>query len=399
MTWTKGLVKVALLSIFLMACSAGSDKTDTPITQNISIKNISYSLRLIKEKETPIDLTISGHPVFTKLESNGGKQLFVHLLDQNKNFILLKYNTDLELQEKHTIRHGLGPDECLSPKILGGDENNIITMDIRSKRFFVLDRNLACKKRILNNTGVVFSWIPHGANYSRRENAFLICMANLEMKHTGATWHYHLYLKKIEDQKIVDKELFNIISPHSYRSNKPVVAAHPFHFALISNYVYILKPDQYGIIKMTLQGKIEKEITIDNIDKRAFSKTEYREWIEKSNLKWPRFTFPERLYPACWLMKLGKGIAVARRQDYNPEMKGKIEADYFDTQLNFLGKVYLPSFPGWNFPAGFAADQYFYSIGDTLYFIETIETETDELYRLSRWRIVYDQGKTQTTCP
>ncbi len=98
-------------------------------------------------------------------------------------------------------------------------------------------------------------------------------------------------------------------------------------------------------------------------------------------------TIPEYVAPANWILELGEGIAVGRMEDYNPERKEWIDADYFDKDLNFLGKIKLPWFYWWNFPGEFRADFLFYSNGNKLYFIQTRETPTDEESWLVRYRV------------
>ncbi|MCP4219270.1 MAG: hypothetical protein GY765_31845 [bacterium] len=98
-------------------------------------------------------------------------------------------------------------------------------------------------------------------------------------------------------------------------------------------------------------------------------------------------TIPEYVAPANWIVELGEGIAVVRMEDYNPERKEWIDADYFDKDLNFLGKIKLPWFYWWNFPGSFRSDFLFYSKGKKLYFIQTRETPSDEESWLVRYRV------------
>ncbi|MCP4157013.1 MAG: hypothetical protein GY757_55385 [bacterium] len=110
-------------------------------------------------------------------------------------------------------------------------------------------------------------------------------------------------------------------------------------------------------------------------------------WINKYGpiSKVTRFTYPEKLWPASGILKIADGLAVVRMEDYNPDEKEWAEADYFDKELNYLGKIRLPWFPGCNSPGQNGLP--FYMKKGKLFYIKLKETETDEEYWLTRFRI------------
>ncbi len=368
-------------------CSSRGEKKRA--SRSIQIKNTPYPLKLVKEKERILDGDIAGQPLFAKLKTPNA--VFVEYQSKEKNAILVRYNLDLELVDQQTLRYGEGPNECLIPVILGGDENNIIVFDNMKKKYFSFDRNFKCKNQFSESIFTAPSWIPHGVNYSQQRKAFLVCLARLIPSKTSFAWEYSLCLNQIAGTKLKSNVLFKTTGPNRYQPRKQDMFAHPFHFGLIDNSVFILDVASYRLLKMDLDGKIIMNVKVTNIPKKDFSTQQRGEWIEQMGMNKKNFTFPPALWPACWVMELGKGIAVGRRYDYSQEKRRYIEADYFDKELNFLGKINVPWFPQWNVPGQFNSDVFFQNIGRNVFIIEYRETETDEEYWLTRWRL--DDGR------
>jgi hypothetical protein len=140
---------------------------------------------------------------------------------------------------------------------------------------------------------------------------------------------------------------------------------------------------------MDLRGNIIKDKKI-LFKSRSFSRSLRKKWIDKfyadDEYCKRRFDFPEELFPASWLMQVGDGIAVCRCENYDPDIKGSVPADYFDRDLNYLGKIELPYLYFWNHPYTGQYHSYinFLSKGGKLYYLETRD---DNDYWIVRYNI------------
>jgi hypothetical protein len=383
MNWRNRMKRPAwfLTLAVLLIISISCNKKNKSILTTIEVENASYPLTLIKEKEIKIDAVIKGIPVLAKIESPN--RIFVKTYNKEGNTEFLAYNTDLELEKKNLIFYGQGPNECLQTLVMGGDENNIIIYDGMSQKYYLYDGDLKNRKTLKAKQPLESGWIPHGVNFSEKNNAFLTCLSRIIKP---GVFEYHLHLRKIEDNGIKDTEILKIEN-NVYSKKRLFIAAHPIHFSLINDNIYILRPDEYRITKMNLEGIIVKEARVANLGKVRFTNQERELWIEERGLKKSRFTCPEYLWHACWILELGNGIAIGRRDNYKPLTKEWGDADYFDMDLNYLGKIKLPWFSDWNFPDQVMSDIFFQNKGNMLFFIETRETENDEEFWLTRWRI------------
>lgn len=373
--------RLITISIMLLLISSSCKPDRKYLYSEIEIDDsIHYPLKLIKEKEIRIDTDKKKIPVIRKIKSRNS--VFISIENKKRDIEFLRYDTDLVLKGKKTIPFGQGPNERLLPTVVGGDEDNLIIFDIMSKKYHIYDGDLKCKSTLEAKT-LGANWIPHGANFSEKKNTFLTCLA--EVTKPGV-FEYRLYLRKREGNTLKDTEIFKIQN-NVYSEKGLFTVAHPVHFSLIDNSVFILNPKEYRLIKMDLEGNVLREIKVVKLPVIRFTPKERGEWTEQAGRERMQFTFPEYLWHACWILELGDGIAVGRRENYKPDTMKWIGADYFDNELNYLGKVKVPWFPNWNYPDQVNSDIFFYSKGDKLFSIEVRETEADEEYWLTRWKI------------
>ncbi len=364
----------------MLIISTGCSKPEHPI-QKVELENINYPLTLVKEKEVKIDAP--GTPALIYL--NNPNHITVSL--ELKGNLFLTYDRDLNLIEKNSIPYGQGPKECLLPVAMGGDEENVVIFDVQARQYYVYQDHFKSRKRL---EGTQRGWIPHGGNYSYSQKTILSCYQgkiNLA-KEKKCRAQLNIYLRKINDGRLEDKNLFSL--PHTvFLENLVAIFATPVHFRLIDDFVYILQKAPYQIAKFDLNGNRVKEIQVTGLPDVRFSKRRRGDWIEALGLNFKRdkFTFPERLWHANFVIGIAGGIAVGRMEDYKPQKKEWIDADFFDKELRFLGKIKLPWFPAWNCPDQTQSDRFFACVGNRLYFIDTRETDTDEEYWLTSWRI------------
>jgi hypothetical protein len=103
-----------------------------------------------------------------------------------------------------------------------------------------------------------------------------------------------------------------------------------------------------------------------------------------------RYILSENLVPTSWMIPLGKGFAVIRRHNFEQDKDGEVEADYFDYNLNMIGKIKMPYFFRYNSFRYPGLSNYKYYTSNYLFTIE----DTDENWKLKKWYV--DESKIQT---
>ncbi|MCK4764977.1 MAG: hypothetical protein KAW12_22450 [Candidatus Aminicenantes bacterium] len=269
------------------------------------------------------------------------------------------------------------------PMIIGGEEDNIVFYDLEKQTYYLFDGDMKMNKKL--ETKRYGPFIQNGGGYHPGTKkilgtfAFFVNVNVIEFK---------TFTRKIGEKKL-HNEVICRLKKWVKSSKQQWIIGYPFHTKIIDDYIYMLRTDEYRLSKMDLEGKVIKEIKVTNIDKKSFSNSTRSEWIRQSLLKDPvRFIFPGELWSACWLLDLGDGIAVGRRKNYKPTDVEWIEADYFDKNLNYLGKIEVPGFSHWNDPAlgQERLDFLFHFQNDKLFMIDIRETEEGEDFWLTRWR-------------
>lgn len=370
------MIRIFLILIVSLIISTGCNENH--IVNEIEITTTPFPLTLIKDKETKIDGV--GYPSLFSLKNS--KNIIVRLEYKDSEF--LTYDDGLNFLKKGTIKYGEGPNECLLAMPMGADENFIIVVDVITKKYYRYDADLKTRENIgAKRVG----WIPHGFNFSYKHNAVLSCIMPFAAT-MGKDHEYRVFLRRLVDNRMSYYEIFKTTTL-GYLENYTLIVGRPIHFRMINDHVYILKKKEYGILKMDINGSVIKEIRVTGLKKNRFTKRERGDWIEAVGLKYNReeFTLPEELWHANGILEIAGGIAVIRIDDYKPVKKEWIDADYFDYDLNFLGKIKLPWFPRWNYPGQIGSDLFFFSRGNVLYSIDLRETKTDEEYWLIRWKV------------
>lgn len=378
----------AILIVFLTFSIACDHSTAVPQSKEITEKSLPI---LKRERDYRLDVISKDGPLFGKIDDK--ENLYVYYLkNQDGRCEILKLSTDLELREKFFIDNGVGPGEARNPRIYGGGKGFIIVWDAPAQKYIKFDTNfkLLDEIKLTENPG---TFLYSGARYVPEHN--FVLDGFLQFITFPSKSFIHIYtLGFTDDKKIRKTRLFESPQKFFNHKNNKYIIARPIHFGYYFGYIYILDKRVYRLIKMDIQGNILKDLKIP-FESKSFSKAERIKWIKKcfpnDNLAANKFDLPEELYPACWLMQVGEGIAVGRCDSYDPDTKKPVTADYFDVNLNFLGKLTLPYFYLWNHPSTgqSTADINFYSKDGKLYFFET--DDGDE-YRIVRCAIEYEKN-------
>lgn len=307
-------------------------------------------LALTVEKEYRFDVLCSEARLAGTDDPNS---LYVSFFgSQQDDCRVYRLNADLEIRGNYTIKRGQGPGEARNPHIYGGDEKSVMVYAPPDFKFIEFDRDF----KPLNQSRVRDYGVPlfSGAKYFREERLVI----------DGYHYPYRdfykdfisLYAIKLREKDFAEvKKIFETYTFRVRKDSKNIIWAFPIHFTYFKGYIYLLDKEEYRLKKMDLDGqvKIEKKIAFKS---REVDKETRKRWIEAEFPNDPQtlrnYDYPDEIWPVSWLLPLGNGIAVARCDSYDPDIKpGPITADYFDLDLNLLGQVQLPYFPNWNSPS------------------------------------------------
>lgn len=152
--------------------------------------------------------------------------------------------------------------------------------------------------------------------------------------------------------------------------------------------IYLINMNSYQINMIDLSGKILKRIRLD-VEKQKVPKEMKEPWL-KANLGQyyrrlkDRIEIADDIQPASYMVPLGKGFAVVRRNGYYYNCTGMVEADYFDYGLNLIGKIQIPCFNRiFRLSMGYSSYSYSYHEG----YLYLISIDQEENFFLEKWRV------------
>jgi len=296
-------ILVTLLLILSTNCK--QDETNGAIKIEIETHNRYYPLKLVKEKtSSKIQGVFKGFPVVVNVYSDN----FVYIMIENRrgNDEIRKFDTDFSLMDQYTIKYGQGPNECLSPLPIGGEPGNILIYDEIVKKYYFYNADFSARKT-LDSRGLGQT-IPYGSRFSKKQKILVTAFWEPLQPLTIFYISFNIYVRRLDGNKFKDKKIFNS-KMRMFITKEMSMVGDPFHFKLIDNFIYLLKSDEYTLVKMDLDGTVLKQITIKNVDRKTFSRKEIAGWIkEVGGLNPARFTFPWDLWPACWIFELQNGL-------------------------------------------------------------------------------------------
>ncbi|HLP48286.1 MAG TPA: hypothetical protein VK469_20250 [Candidatus Kapabacteria bacterium] len=381
------IVVTAILLILLINCNHSDDIKAEKLPDKI------FPISFQEEKAIRIDIVTKEPPVIADI--NDPDNIYIYFLqNQDKNCEVIKLSNDLEIKNRYFIGSGVGPGEALNPRIYGGDDRSIIVYDVMTRKFIEFDRNfkLMNEYKSSKNLGEFFY---SGGKYIPELQIAIDGFRYIDsmVKESGDTLVFksyrRIYTRKfMPNRSIKDTELFETPLVEERWENNLTPVFRDINFGYYFGHIFILDKMAYRIKKMTLDSSILKDKQF-SFEAKTFSKSDLEEWVTKTfgPKGKQEFSFPEKLLPACWMMPIANGIAVGRCNNYNPDEKGPIIADYFDPDLNYLGKITVPYFWAWNRPDQGQCEAYYrflYKNG-ALYSVQ-IGEELDD-FQVVRWGV------------
>lgn len=380
---------IIIICLTVLLLAAGACKKENVINTDaeieITVHDKDYPLHLEQEPlAVKIDAVYQERPVIAKVNSENSLTV---ILDQDKKMEIWQYDLNFKLRKKFLLQKGEGPDEVLYPAYIGGSDDVHFILDAQARKIYSYDAEFKVRRNLTGkHLGYAYQTNPM---YFHAEKNLLVLMYYTSPSREVEL--HSIYTRKIVGDSMEDNKMYDI-KKVDVDNERFHVRGEPYHYLVAGDYIYILRSDEYRLIKMDLNGNTIKQIVVTNFEKKSFSRARRERWVKEwawRGMSPQSDTFPEKLHPACWMLELKDGIAVAVRSDYGPDKKEYIRCDYFDKDLNFLGKVNIPWFWGWNHVnlGHINIDALFFFHNEKLYFLQQRDEGADEDYYLTRWRM------------
>jgi hypothetical protein len=377
-------VLITALSILSNNCNGNKDVKAGTLEEKI------FPLVFEKENEKPIHMIAKGGPIFARI--NDPDHIYIYFLqNQDRNCEVLKLSNELEIKERYVVSRGAGPGEARNPRIYGGDHRSVIVYDAPARKYIEFEPNfkLIDEYRAKNQGTFLYS----GGKYIPGKRIIIDGfkkMESLSRKSDGSLFlenYIRVFARKFSPGKktIDDTKLFETGFDEHWKDNKTPLF-NVINFVYAFDHVYILDKREYRVIKMDIDGNVLKEKKFA-FQSKTFPGSDREKWVEKffGKEKVKDFDFPAQLFPASWLMPIANGIAVGQCENYDLDDKGPVSADYFDPDLNYLGKITIPYFWAWNQPHHGQNEVYnrFLYRKEKLYHIQWKEDD----YKIVVWKV------------
>ena len=367
---------ILIILAFLVFCPNCKNSDDSGVAEIVlEEKSEPANVKLVFEKkvEVPGMMYASLH--------KAGKVVYVHGLsaEKQKKNILNIYNDDLALSSQKEFFMGMGPGDLGDGCFIFKFADHICVPDNTQMRVNIFDKEFNFIK-FVPLTKQIF--LP--VTFIRNGEYFL---GTVPIYSDNSQIIYEFYIVKFPGLEMKRFHSLGPIMPWTSSTNtkKLLIGAVPeFHYFYKDEGIYFINMDEYQLRLFDMDGKLLKKVRL-NIDKKKVPENEKLSWLkDQSPRLLDRAILTDYIQPACWMVPLGKGFAVIRRKGYGIECNGLVEADYFDYQLNLMGKVEIPCFLRiFKLKRGYFLWSYHYDDG-YLY----LANEVDETIYLEKWKVI-----------
>jgi len=333
------------------------------------------NVKLVFEKKVELPNMI--YPTLHK----AGSEIYVrgYSTEKRKKVILNIYNDDLALSSQKEFFMGLGPGDLGEGSFIFKFDDHIYVPSNTQMRVNTFDKafNFIKFVPLTKQIFLPVTFIKNGEyflgttpTYTERSEVI-----------------YQFYTVKFPELVMKRFQSLGPVNPWSSSTNskKLVIGAVPeFHYFYKNENIYFINMDDYQLRQFDMGGQLLKKVRV-NVDKKKVPEGEKISWLKyQEPALWNRIELVDDIQPACWMVPLGKGFAVIRREGYGDQCNGLVEADFFDYQLNLKGKLKIPCFYAiFKLRRGYFMWTYQYHEG-YLYLVN----EVDDTYYLEKWKVI-----------
>ncbi len=303
----------------------------------------------------------------------------IHDYPNGKTAVMKKYDRNLKYLRTLEFNLGQGPNDLGGGTYFEQVGDKILAPDNKQQRVNIFDQSYTFQE-------FVGLGVPYVAGTFSRDGNYI---AGLSSYGNEDGLSPVLYLSTFPGLDIKMKYItgtYNLLN----EQKRVIIGAGPnLRFFFREGKLYLLDSGDYSITQFDMSGQMTKRVRV-SFTGRKVPKDKKKPWLiehlGERRVERLKPDFVEEIPPASTAVPLGKGFVVIRRGDFSTRCRGRVEADYFDYDLNLLGKTSMPCFFRIFTITGFhrAATQE-YERG-YLYLTRKSEEE-DTVFFLEKWRV------------
>jgi hypothetical protein len=374
--------KLSILLVFnFIFFSCGKEKTEIQeITENRSDAKVTFNL------EREIDLP---NIIFASIDLCGDNLLINgYDIRNKKNCIINIYDLNLNLKKSYFIPFGQGPGDISDAAFLFINENLIYAIDNQNLRISIFDFNANMKLIKINRLKDVIFLPCFSENFNYIAFSKIEWIKNQKIRCPIYCAKFPSWKNTYIFDEVISKNMFDI-------NDRIILGEDPFvDYFFKNNYLYTLDMGRYIITKTEINTRKAKKKRVNfkpiKLNVNVSEKERIIKMLRGRRANPNAYILSENLVPTSWMIPLGKGFAIIRRHNFEQDKDGEVEADYFDYDLNMIGKIKVPYFFRYN---SFRSPGLSYYKSYTSNYLYTIE-DTDENWKLKKWYV--DESKIQT---
>jgi len=370
------ILPILLCMLFLSHCTKPGEMVDEIVLEEKS-EPVNVKFVFEKKVEVPDIMWASLYKTDNELYVRGYSTI------EHKKVILNIYDEDLEISSQKKFNIGDGPGDLGTGCHFFKCGDRIYVPDNTQMRVNIFDKDFKFVKFVLLTKPMFLpvTFVENGAYF----------LGNTSEWTEKSKTLYGCYIVRFPG---LTKQRFKTIGPSNpWNSPTPprkyVIGSTPFFYYFYKNEkIYFIKMDDYQLSQFDLEGQLLKNVRV-NVEKKKVPKEKKIPWLkeQRGGRSLEKFDLADHIQPAGWMVPLGKGFAVVRRNGYGTGCNGLVEADYFDYQLNLKGKIEIPCFFRIYILRGVGYFIWTWQYQDGyLYLIN--EDEGNETFYLEKWKVV-----------
>lgn len=368
-------IAILICLIFLIRCNNESTIKSKDI-EELVIKDKPVSCQVEFEKEKSIRIEGLNFAILY-LDWEG---VNIQTFSGDRKAIIKKFDRNLNSLRDIEFNLGQGPGDLGGGTYFFQAPDAILAPDNIQRRVNIFDKDYNFKKFIKLDSYYV------GGTFSE-DGMYIAGLGGASVKGgLSAILSLSTFpgLKNVMKYTVCTYNLFN-------EQKRVISGSNPnLRFFFRDGKLYLLNSGEYSVTAFNMEGKILKRIRVA-FDNRKVPKDMKRKWLIEHNgertVERLKLDFMDEVPPASTAIPLGKGFAVVRRKDFSVYCNGTAEADYFDYQLNLIGKTDIPCFERIFAIMGYhRAATHEYENG-YFYLVRQVENEEEDAFYLEKWRV------------
>ncbi|MCX6580094.1 MAG: hypothetical protein NT166_07910 [Candidatus Aminicenantes bacterium] len=377
----KNTLLLLILFSFLICCKTGEKSEIKPDVR----EEKTVPVDVLFQKVSSIDLPDLLYPFILATDD----EFYVYGYSLNKKETSVKkFDNHLQLVFEKKFPWGQGPGDLGGGTFFSKSGDTFYAFDNIQQRINVFNKNLEFE-RFLTTKQVYQSPLlcADGKNFI----AGIYNMVSDKLRHMAGAEIVAVTFPGL-DKKLLHK--FPMGLKVETKNGQKISYAghyHQFDYFAREENVYILDMKEYILYRFHLDGTLIHSVRV-NVEIVPVLDSKREQWIKEHYGEYQRspvkFVFTDYVLPTSWMIPLGKGFAVIRRYGYSRQCNGMVEADYFNYNLEMLGKIKIPCFDRIFDLTLFVLPRVTaYSNGHLYLVSKEIDKDDNELYILEKWQV------------